>query len=111
MRTRFFAALALAAAFSFAQSKRPMTPEDVIALKTVADAQISPDGKTVLYTVARADLKDNKEHVEIWIVAASGGRSRKFTGGPEDSSPRWSPDGLWVAFRSTRGEVAAGADG
>jgi dipeptidyl aminopeptidase/acylaminoacyl peptidase len=111
MNLRLSAALVIAAALSFAQSKRPMNPEDVIALKTVADAQISPDGKTVLYTVGRADLKDNKEHAEIWIVPASGGKSRKFSGGPEDTSPRWSPDGQWVAFRSTRGEVAPGADG
>lgn len=89
------------------QTKRPMTPDDVLALKNVADAQISPDGKLVAYTVSRADLKENKTRSEIWVVAYEGGKARRFTGGPEDSSPRWSPDGQWIAF--SRSET--GADG
>jgi dipeptidyl aminopeptidase/acylaminoacyl peptidase len=108
MYLRLAAALSLAA-LCFAQQKRPMTPDDVLALKSVADAQISPDGKLVAYTVARADLKDNKTKTEIWVVPYEGGKARRFTAGPEDTSPRWSPDGQSIAFLSTRGE--AGSDG
>ena len=102
----------LAAALAFtalalAQSKRPMTPDDVIALQSVADAQISPDGKSVLYTLARADMKDDRTRTEIWIVPAAGGKARKFTAGPDDSSPRWSPDGQSIAFLSNRPEPGA----
>src|SRR3954453_23525825 len=86
-----------------------MTPDDVLALKTVADAQISPDGKLVAYTVAHADLKDNKARSEIWVVPFEGGKARRFTGGPEDTSPRWSPDGQWVGFLSTGGVEVPGA--
>ena len=33
----------------------------------------------------------------------SDGESRAFTAGPHDGSPRWSPDGRYLAFVSTRG--------
>ena len=34
-----------------AAAQRGMTPEDTLRVATVADAQISPDGLTVAYTV------------------------------------------------------------
>ena len=76
-----------------------------MALKNVGDAQISPDGKLVAYTVSRADMKENKTRSEIWVVAFEGGKARRFTAGPEDSNPRWSPDGQWIAF--SRSETTA----
>src|SRR5678815_272133 len=86
----------------FAQAKRPMTFDDVMAIKTVSSAAISPDGKLVAYSVSYADMKDNERRNEIWMVAASGGAPRKFTSGKNDSSPVWSPDGQWLAFLSSR---------
>src|SRR5213078_2508115 len=49
----------------------------------------------------------DRQRTEVWIVPASGGKARKFTAGPDDSSPRWSPDGQWIAFLSNRPEPGA----
>jgi dipeptidyl aminopeptidase/acylaminoacyl peptidase len=94
--------LCLATLLAYAGDKRPMTPEDVLALKNAGAPQMSPDGKTVVYTLSSADLKDNKSRTEIWIVSTSGGKPRRFTSGKEDRAPQWSPDGQWIAFLSTR---------
>jgi Tol biopolymer transport system component len=97
-----------------AQTKRPMTPEDVMAVKSVNNARISPDGKLVLYELAYPDVKDDQGRNEIWIGPAGGpvagwAKPRKFTSGRDDRSPEWSPDGQWVAFLGARGAAAGGA--
>ncbi|HEX4949500.1 MAG TPA: S9 family peptidase [Blastocatellia bacterium] len=86
-----------------AQTSRPMTFNDVMALKTVGNTAISPDGKQIAYTLSWADMKDNERRTEIWMVTANGGSPRRFTMGKNDTAPNWSPDGQWLAFISTRG--------
>ncbi|MGE0132270.1 MAG: prolyl oligopeptidase family serine peptidase [Blastocatellales bacterium] len=95
---------------SLAQTKRAMTYDDIMALKTVGGTAISPDGKHALYTLSYADMKENERRTEIWIVSTekegAGGQNakpRRFTSGKNDGSPQWSPDGQTIAFISTRG--------
>lgn len=101
-RTVFALVIVFCAGVVFAQGKRPMTFDDVMSIKTVSSAAISPDGKLVAYSVSYSDMKDNERRNEIWMVATSGGTPRKFTSGKNDSSPVWSPDGQWLAFLSSR---------
>ena len=86
-----------------AQSPRRMTFDDVIALRQVADAQISPDGQWVAYTVTHADFDQNASDTDLWLVASKGGTPvRLTTNRKNDTSPRWSPDGRQLAFISAR---------
>src|SRR5947208_5434809 len=86
-----------------AAQKRAITFEDYIALKSVSDPQLSPDGKWVAYTVSTPSLQDNRNFARIWVAEVATGRSRPLTSGPgSDRQPRWSPDGKSVAFISTR---------
>jgi len=86
-----------------AQTKRAMTYDDIMAIKTVGGTAISPDGKNTLYTLSYADMKENERRTEIWIVSTDGGKPRRFSSGKNDISPQWSPDGQMIAFISTRG--------
>ena len=81
-----------------------MRPEDVFALTSVGDPRLAPDGRHVAYVVNRIDREANGYRATIWLAPLDGsGEPRQLTsGGRSDSSPRWSPDGRWLAFVSNR---------
>jgi dipeptidyl aminopeptidase/acylaminoacyl peptidase len=86
-----------------AQSRRPMGFDDLISMKRVADAQISPDGTRVAYVVNVIDKQANRGKRSIWLVPAAGGQARQWiTSERNDDTPRWSRDGKWLAFLSSR---------
>ncbi|HZT85864.1 MAG TPA: S9 family peptidase [Gaiellaceae bacterium] len=81
-----------------------MRPEDVYALTSVADPRVSPDGRRVAYVVNRIDREANAYRAAVWVAPLDGSEPpRRFTSGDRsDHSPRWSPDGRWLAFVSNR---------
>jgi len=100
-------ALSFALCLSSAQAglKRAMTLDDVIAIKNVSDAQVSPDGKWIAYVVTSADMKENANDADVWLVATAGGDPvRLTTSKKNDTQPRWSPDSRHLAFISAREE-------
>ncbi len=77
--------------------------EDVARLKAVSDPQISPDGAWVAYTVRTPDIKEDKNASDIWMTSWDGRETVRLTTSKEsESSPRWSPDGRYLAFLSSR---------
>ena len=75
-----------------AQAQRAMTVEDLLAVRTVSDPQISPNGELIAFTVTEASLDSNRNISRVWIVPASGGAAKRVTEGPgNDRSPRWAP--------------------
>lgn len=93
-------ALTLAA---FAQANRPLTFDDLMAIKRLSDAQVSPDGMRVAYVSGDVDKNANRTKRSIWVVPTNGGAAQPFiTSDKNDFSPRWSVDGKWIAFLSTR---------
>ncbi|HEV7667695.1 MAG TPA: S9 family peptidase [Thermoanaerobaculia bacterium] len=86
-----------------AEAPRSLKPEDVAALKSVSDSQISPDGSWVAYTVQSMDLKKDKSDADIWMSPLAGGEAvRVTTSKKSENTPRWSPDGKYLAFLSDR---------
>ena len=100
-----WAVLLTLAPLAGAQSKRVMSPLDLIEVPRVLDAQLSPDGTQVLYVVDRPDWKENRRIGHIWRAKADGSSAAQLTYGQRgETSPRWSPDGKRIAFLSRRGD-------
>ena len=86
-----------------AQSKRPLQSDDIFEIKTVGDPHISPDGRWIAYTVTQFDRKEDASDTDIYMVPAAGGPAVRLTSSKKpETSPRWSPDGRYLAFLSSR---------
>ncbi len=86
-------------------SKRPMSVEDLFAFQRVGAPSISPDGRVVVYAVTEiTDSKNNKSLSRLWLAPSDGSLpARQLTNSSaKDSNPKWSPDGRWIVFESTR---------
>ena len=87
------------------QAKRAIRSGDLYHLKDVRDPQISPDGGWVAYTVTTIDSAKDKSDNDIWMTSWDGATTLRLTSSPEnESAPRWSPDGRYLAFLSGRQE-------
>src|SRR5256886_10528475 len=87
--------------------KRAITVDDYLALKSVGNPQLSPDGKWVAYTVTEQSLKDNRGITRIWLADVASGAVRQLSAGPRsDRPPRWSAPRPTPPFLSPRGEGA-----
>ncbi|HZU34963.1 MAG TPA: S9 family peptidase [Gemmataceae bacterium] len=86
-----------------AAAQRPMEIHDLFRFQRVAEPQISPDGKTMVYTITHVDLAGNRTTSDLWTVPAAGGEPRQLTtAGKKDHHPRWSPDSQRILFESNR---------
>ena len=86
-----------------AQSKRKILPSDVYRLQNLSDAQVSPEGGWIAYVLSSVDSTKDKRNSDVWMVSWDGQSNIQLTNSPDgESSPRWSPDGKYISFLSSR---------
>jgi dipeptidyl aminopeptidase/acylaminoacyl peptidase len=93
-----------------APKKRDITLDDLARFQRVGTPVVSPEGGWVVYTVGQTDAKEDKGQTHLWMVKWDGSARLQLTFGKEGaSSPRFSPDGRYISFMSSRPGPAKGA--
>ena len=84
---------------------RPITAEDIVNIRYIAQPVIDPSGNHVAYVkiIPRgADEKRGGSYREIWVTKLDGSDQRQYTFSPVNSwSPQWTPKGN-LSFLSRR---------
>ena len=93
--------------------KLKITARALLDIRTPTDVQIAPDGVRVVYAVPEIDWDDNvtPQHLYLRNANRDDDTPRQLTRGDgSESSPRWSPDGKWLAFLSAREDAEDDGD-
>lgn len=93
-----FGVAAAMIALSVPAGARPFSADDLPRLVRIGDPQLSPDGKSVLSIIGRANLKDNRWEGELTLIDVGTKAQRVLSRRVGVGSARWSPDGRSIAF-------------
>jgi len=89
-----------------AQEPKPWTFMDQQLMNQAGANALSPDGKSMLYTMSVANWKEAKRYTDIFVVSTDQGvpstRQLTFTKDKNETAPRWSRDGNFFVFASNR---------
>jgi len=76
-----------------------MRATDLSLLRIPGAPSLTPDGQRAAVAVTRIDLDENAYRSDIWVMPTDGSAApSRYTNGPKDFWPRYSPDGRWLAF-------------
>ena len=83
---------------------RDLTPLDrdvpTIATSGDGDVSVAPDGREIAVAIHEDPVADNT-NVNVYVMANDGSGLHAVTTGPgADNTPRYSPDGRWLAYLS-----------
>jgi dipeptidyl aminopeptidase/acylaminoacyl peptidase len=103
IRAAVIAGLALsfsAAGMCGQAAKRNITEKDIFSFTWIGDFDLSPDGKTVAMVETTVTPAHNGYQTSLYLLDLTNPAAKPvlLTPGNHDSSPRWSPDGMTIAF-------------
>lgn len=79
-----------------------MTPEVLWSFGRIGEAAVSPDGKTVIYTVTWYKLDENKGYRDIYSIPVKRGEAKNLTNtGVNEFNIAWRPDGKKIGYLSS----------
>ncbi len=113
MRNSAFLSVGLALlAAPVSAAPRPVTVADLMALRSIADVRISPDGGQVAYVVSQPSFEKDEHEASLYLVSAAGGPPARLAHGARIFNRprpvprlRWTPDGTRLSFLAFASEV------
>ena len=110
LRAHIIGFIVLMAGLSLALAQEPLSPTDLLKLRQVSSAELSPDGLSVAYTLAvprSASDDPGPAYLELYVLSTRTKEIKPFVTGPvRISSVSWSPDGSSLGFLMARGAEA-----
>jgi len=83
------------------------SPDLMVSGTMVTSVAVSPDGNQIAYVQVSAVMTEDESTYRntIYVAPADASTRQRFTYGKQSASnPRWSPDGLWLAYTATQPE-------
>lgn len=89
--------------------RRPVAVDDQFKVQDVGSPELSPDGEWIVYTVTTTDVAADRRNTDLWKIKWDGTSQSQLTFSPEnETSAKWSPDGRYISFLSSRRGPAKG---
>ena len=105
LKSNFFISFSLIILISLSalgQTKRAITVDDLWAMKRIGSYSVSPDGKTIAFSLTSYSFEANKGNTDIYLIDADGKNLRALKNSEKnESEPKFALDGKSIAF--TRG--------
>ncbi|KQX19595.1 MULTISPECIES: dipeptidyl-peptidase 5 [unclassified Sphingomonas] len=99
-------AIGLIAGLGAAAQARPLTIDDVVSLSRIGAADVSPDGRWLVWDQRETDMAANKGRTDLWRLdlTKKGAVPEKLAADPakNEAAPAFSPDGKWVFFTADK---------
>src|SRR5215472_134391 len=94
--------------FTLGAEKPLLTLDEFFNSVDIAAVEISPDGRAVVVETSRADWEQNRFRNDLWLYRDEGaGLLLQLTQSGRDRTPKWAPNGRWIAFLSDRKPASA----
>ena len=98
-------ALVVLGGWTGAYASEPQRPsiDDIMALRMITSAEISPDGSHVAFAGFESDFEADKDMRQLWLVPVSGGKPVQLTHGEDPVGDyEWSADSAWDRVHARR---------